>query len=109
MEEAYELCHRIAIVDRGKIIAEGSPESLLEKHFSGARIKIPRSDLSKASGQGPWSVLREDDVMELFTEDIDQSMKYLIEANVSLKNLTVLNPTLDDLFLELTGRDLRES
>ena len=49
MEEAYELCDVIAIMDRGRIIAEGSPSRLLEQHFDDVVLELPREDFRGAA------------------------------------------------------------
>ena len=48
MEEAYELCDEILIIDRGRIIAEGSPDALLAAHFSDVVLQLPRKDFTAA-------------------------------------------------------------
>ncbi|MCO7226811.1 ABC transporter ATP-binding protein [Pleionea sp. CnH1-48] len=105
MDEAHQLCDDIAIMDHGKIIEQGSPESLLQKHFSGALIRIPKANIASPL---PFEQIREyGDTLEINSSHIDQDLKRLIDLNVSLEGLYIHNPNLDDLFLKLTGHELR--
>lgn len=104
MEEAEILCDDIAIVDYGKIIAQGAPRALIREHFSSAIIELPLQTLPVGL---PLATHVREHGVEIIAEDIDAAIKTLITADVSLQGLTVRPPTLEDLFLELTGRDLR--
>src|SRR3970282_3030014 len=50
MEEAYALCDEIAIMDRGRIIAQGTPEALLLEHFEGVWLELPRAAFAPPAG-----------------------------------------------------------
>lgn len=104
MEEAEVLCDEIAIIDHGQIIAQGTPRALIRKHFSSAIIELPVDKLPEDLGLS--SYLREHG-MEIIAEDLDAAMRSLVAHDVPLHGLTVRPPTLEDLFLELTGRELR--
>jgi ABC-2 type transport system ATP-binding protein len=113
MDEAYELCDEIIIMDRGEIIAQGTPRELLASHFNDVVIKIP---LSKAlmvmidgfSGEKNLSISHHQDGVQIQTSDVNQTIQNLVTAKVSLEGLQVRERTLDDLFLELTGKELRQ-
>lgn len=107
MEEAHALCDQIAIVDAGKIIAEGSPQSLLKKHCAGSTIQLPASspDLPPTFSW-PWK--RNPAGIEITTDDVNGSLNALIAAKIDLSDINVHRPTLDDLFLTLTGKGLRD-
>ncbi|HHH38916.1 MAG TPA: ABC transporter ATP-binding protein [Sedimenticola sp.] len=108
MEEAYELCDEIAIVDHGRIIAQGSPRALLKKHFDNAVITLPATDVPENLDGDPLLTLhRRNGQVEILSEDMDASIRHLIDRGVSLAHLQVRSRTLEDLFLELTGRELR--
>jgi len=107
MEEAYELCDEILIMDRGRIIAEGSPDALLAAHFSDVVLQLPRRDFTAAAEALPLTVFCEDDTVEVLTCTVTETLKQLLAAGVSLDRLRVRSRTLDDLFLELTGKELR--
>ena len=108
MEEAYELCDEILIMDHGKIIAEGTPDSLLAKHFNDVVVQLPAADLPEDFDSKGMEVLRANGSVEILTSDVNAVMEALMASHVSLKNLKVRQRTLEDLFLELTGKELRD-
>ncbi|GAB4346943.1 MAG: ABC transporter ATP-binding protein [Gammaproteobacteria bacterium] len=107
MEEAYRLCDRIIIMDHGRIIAEGSPESLLAKHFGDTILQLPTEDLGFPPETLPFTVLEGDQCIEISTKDVDAAIRELMARGATLARLKIRARTLDDLFLELTGRELR--
>jgi len=107
MEEAYELCDEITILDRGRIIAEGTPRALLAAHFHDVVLELPRADVPHNCADLPLTVLECGETLEILTRDIDAAIRLLIAHDVSLARLRIRERTLDDLFLELTGRELR--
>jgi len=108
MEEAYELCDEIAIMDHGKIIAQDSPRALLKQHFDNSVLTLPASEISHDSGlEKLMKLYPTEDQIEIISNDIHQTIQQLIEHGISLTNLQVRSRTLEDLFLELTGHDLR--
>jgi ABC-2 type transport system ATP-binding protein len=107
MEEAYFLCDVIAIMDRGRIIAEGPPSRLLEQHFDDVILELPRDDFRGATGDFPMPVLLAHDRVEIATGDVEQALRALLDRGVALRNLRIRPRNLEDLFLELTGRELR--
>ncbi|KPK11735.1 MAG: ABC transporter ATP-binding protein [Acidithiobacillales bacterium SG8_45] len=108
MEEAYELCDEILIMDHGKIIAEGTPDSLLAKHFNDVVVQLPAVDLPEDFDSKGMEVLRANGSVEILTSDVNAAIEALMASHVSLKNLKVRQRTLEDLFLELTGKELRD-
>jgi ABC-2 type transport system ATP-binding protein len=109
MEEAHELCDEIAIMDRGRIIAQGSPDRLLKHHFEGAVIELPREVLPGRQAPSPLTgtVKTREDHLEIQSTEVNRTLKELIEAGIPLDHVSVRSRTLEDLFLELTGKDLR--
>lgn len=107
MEEAYALCDTIAIMDHGRIIAEGSPEQLLKAHFQEVVIEVPREDFACAQGAFPLPVLVTQDRVEVSTGDVEGTLRALLDSQVPLAHMKVRPRNLEDLFLELTGRELR--
>ncbi|MFQ5640866.1 MAG: ABC transporter ATP-binding protein [bacterium] len=116
MEEAERLCDRVAIIDHGHKIAEGPPaeliaqlnvESCLEFNANGIFQNDELQNLPAVT-----KMLSKDEEVELFSKNPHQTLVSLIELSKSkkaeIKNLHVRRPTLEDLFLELTGRSLRE-
>ncbi len=107
MEEAYRLCDEIVIMDRGKIIAQGSPTELLAEHFDETILQIPAEDFNVPAERFPYTVLNDDRNVEISVKDVDAAIRRLIDCGVSLRHLEIRPRTLDDLFLELTGKELR--
>ena len=106
MEEASVLCDEIAIMDKGRIIEQGSPEELLSRHFPQALIKLPLSVLTDGFPDG---FERHGNKVVCATDDIQAQLEQLRMRQIPLEELHVTSPTLDDLFLKLTGHGLRES
>jgi ABC-2 type transport system ATP-binding protein len=114
MEEAERLCNRIAIIDSGKIIAEGTLDQLLEKLTYEESISILRNpattekiDIFRQFG----TLIDENDHYELKPKDGFQLSAFFtsIEQNgISYKLVEMRKPTLEALFLHLTGRRLRD-
>ena len=106
MDEAYALCDEIAIMDRGRIIARGTPEALLMEHFEGVWLELPREAFTPPADL-PWKTHHTEERVGIHTGDVTATLRWLMEQGVTLEGLRVKSPTLDDLFLELTGRELR--
>lgn len=107
MEEAYVLCDEIAIMDHGRVIARGTPQKLLQEHFNDVVLELPE-DVAAGRLEGlPFRTLNARGKVEIFTEDVNAAVAALIRRDISLNHLRIRPRTLDDLFLELTGRELR--
>jgi ABC-2 type transport system ATP-binding protein len=107
MEEAELLCDEIAIMDRGRVIAQGTPRDLLREHFDEVLLELPRQEFPDAARSLPLKVIEATDRVEITTNDLDTTLRALMDAHVPLKDLRIRPPNLEDLFLELTGKDLR--
>jgi ABC-2 type transport system ATP-binding protein len=107
MEEAYVLCDEIAIMDHGKIIAQGEPKSLLKQHFGTTAVELPRADLPVDPKAIPWPSFEHDGLVEIQTDAVNDTLRYLLEAKANLAKLTIRSPNLEDLFLALTGKEIR--
>jgi len=107
MDEAYELCDEILIMDHGKIIAEGTPDTLLAKHFSDVVIELPIADLPPDFDSEGLTVLRAGSKVEILAPDVDRAVELLRANHVTLANMRIRQRTLEDLFIELTGKELR--
>lgn len=106
MDEAYVLCDVIAIMDHGKIITQGTPEELLKTHFHDVILQLPE-DAVVDVGDLPYPMYKHKGIVEITTSDVNKTIEDLISKNVSLSRLQVRSRNLDDLFLELTGKELR--
>jgi ABC-2 type transport system ATP-binding protein len=107
MEEAELLCDEIAIMDRGRIIAQGPPRKLLREHFANVLLELPRQEFPEAARALPLRVIEASDRVEITTDDLDGTLRTLMDARVPLTDLRIRPPNLEDLFLELTGKELR--
>src|SRR6185503_8764064 len=118
MEEAERLCDRVAIVDHGKVIAEGSPAALIASleaehvvDFAMAGQK-PLEDAELNRLPGVKQVRREDGRVRLTVsrvhETIPALMSLLAARGAHLSELTTHHATLEDVFMSLTGRHLRD-
>jgi ABC-2 type transport system ATP-binding protein len=107
MEEAELLCDEIVIMDRGRIIAQGAPRRLLREHFAEVLLELPRQEFPPAARELPLDIIDASDRVEISTHDLEATLRTLLEAKVPLANLRIRPANLEDLFLELTGTELR--
>jgi ABC-2 type transport system ATP-binding protein len=107
MDEAYELCDEIAIMDRGKFIARGTPERLLRDHFGDMILQLPKEDVADRLAGTALPFLQRDDEVEIQAHDVDAALKILLERGVPLSRMKMRSWNLEDLFIALTGKDLR--
>lgn len=116
MEEAARLCDRVAVIDHGRLIAEGNPDDLVRSHFPETAIEftapqgVSLDQLQRLAAVA--RVLTEDGNVTLFSTDVPVTMGQLLELAQSygfaLDRFTVRSATLEDLFLRLTGRKIRD-
>ncbi|HAY84066.1 MAG TPA: export ABC transporter ATP-binding protein [Chloroflexi bacterium] len=119
MEEAQELSDKIAIMDHGKVIAQGSHAQLVKIVGELDRIELSFSTSIEhqldawASLPGVKTISPDTDKATLLVEDSDQVLPHLFEAaaqdHLHITSVTVHEPNLETVFLHLTGRGLRES
>jgi len=114
MEEASLLCDELIFMDHGKIIAEGKPRELLSDRFNDVMLQLPAenwlgSGQPELAGQQPagQELVVEGDVVQIRTPDIDATVDWLRHHQVSVSGLEVRARSLEDLFIELTGQELR--
>jgi ABC-2 type transport system ATP-binding protein len=108
MEEAEALCDTVAVMDFGKIVAQGSPEALIRQYGGKVTVMLPRSGIEVPASQPFSSVVENGQRLEVQTEDINQCLKTLMSLGLDLADITVRSPNLERVFLNLTGRKLRE-
>jgi ABC-2 type transport system ATP-binding protein len=117
LEEAETLCDRIAIIDHGRLLVEGTLAQLQER-LGGDRVFVLEADLRNASPEtwdgfpNRFRVIQKTDrqlvVAAIGTRDPSECLKDLLNLPVRVENVTLKRPSLNDVFLQLTGRDLRE-
>jgi ABC-2 type transport system ATP-binding protein len=108
MEEAQMLCDTVAIMDHGKVIATGSPRALLGEHASGATILLPPGVEDVMLEGFPCRWFRQRDHIEIQTDTLNECLSGLMERKIDLSGMTIRSQNLEDLFLKLTGEDLRK-
>ncbi|TQV81480.1 ABC transporter ATP-binding protein [Aliikangiella coralliicola] len=106
MDEAESLCDEIVIVDQGHIIHQGTPTQMLKEHFDGVIISLP-GEIKGALTNNQIDFETKNHRVEILSENIDSSIKFLLEHDISLDGLQVRSPNLEDLFIKLTGHQLR--
>jgi ABC-2 type transport system ATP-binding protein len=119
MEEADQLCDRLAIIDGGRIVAEGTPEQLKsEVGKDVVSVALEGADLSATEAAleglpGLERVVEESDALALYVEDgagsIVEIVRRLDQAGITVGAISVARPSLDDVFLQATGRRLEGS
>jgi ABC-2 type transport system ATP-binding protein len=107
MDEAQHLADRIAIIDRGRIVAEGTPETLGGRADGKSVIRFALPD-GVALGRIPISgATQRQDLVEFETDSPTRALHELtgwaMENGVELERLQVSRPSLEDVYLELTG------
>jgi ABC-2 type transport system ATP-binding protein len=107
MEEAYELCDEIAIMDHGRIIAHDAPDALLAAHFDEVVVQIHAADIPRDIGEREFQALYRNDSAHIVTGDVNKTIERLLHFNIPLNRLRIRARDLEDLFLELTGKELR--
>ena len=118
IEEAEKLCDRVAIVDEGRIIAMGTPRQIQERTLAHSTIEIecdravPAGDLPSWSNADKTSLddrrTRISVVSTHPARTIVEMVKWLDETGLELADIHIKRPTLEDAFIELTGKSLRE-
>jgi ABC-2 type transport system ATP-binding protein len=108
MEEAQHLCDEVAIMDYGKIIAQGTPAELIRQYSRGITVVLPRHRFALEANRFPLPIREVKDTIEIKTDDINQCLEQLITHGADLSDITVRSPNLETVFLNLTGRKLRE-
>ncbi len=117
MEEAEHLCDRVAVIDHGKFIALDTPENLVKSLRGGSKVlfQVEGKDVAPSAFEELAGVSRAEKVeggFVLFTTDGDRTLQELVRLadreGFRLASIRTESPDLDDVFLTLTGRELRE-
>jgi len=116
IEEAERLCDRVAIIDHGNVIALGSPKELKQRSADKTRLEVrlarPESDSALRNLDGVADCHVVDGGYVLHTQRPPQTIvslvKHLEAEGNELASLEISSPSLEDVFIELTGRRLRD-
>ena len=106
MEEAQRLCDEIVIADQGRIIAGGTPGALVKEQFPASVVRLPLTAWPQGSPMPEGCQVR-NGYLEIYGKEVSPLLERLERAGADLDELRVDTPNLEDLFLELTGHDLR--
>jgi ABC-2 type transport system ATP-binding protein len=117
LEEADALCDRLAIIDHGRIVAEGPPDAL-KRHIAGDVVTLSVAGHQQAAfdllREQPFvrEISQEDDEIRLSVDRGEVAMpailRFLDGAGLELRAIALTRPSLDDVFLHQTGHSLRE-
>lgn len=109
MEEAAQLCDRLVIMDQGKILIEGAPIELIEAHVGSSIIEVSGvgDELVAVLKQQSVAFDRMGERLVIYTRE-NQEIEQMIRADFHPRQCTFRTATLEDVFLRLTGRELRE-
>lgn len=117
IEEAERLCDRVAIIDAGKIIALGSPRELQEKSADNSSIEIRlasplQCDLPQFPEAGQTVIENDRCLLKVQSarpaRTLVELVKWLDAQGYELADVMLKRPTLEDVFIEMTGKKLRE-
>ncbi|OGP67922.1 MAG: ABC transporter ATP-binding protein [Deltaproteobacteria bacterium RBG_16_44_11] len=110
MEEAEQVCDRVGIIDHGKIIALDSPEGLKESMGGDmVAIRVKESPLEKIRALPyVYEVKENEGTLEIITKEAHLHLAEILSIIKDVECVEVRVPTLNDVFIKLTGRDIRE-
>jgi ABC-2 type transport system ATP-binding protein len=118
MEEAERLCDRIGIIDEGRLVAEGTRADLVRSITQRTHLRVTgtgaltdlAAEARSLAGVGTANLA--DGTLDLLVDDVGQTLGPVIEAaekaGVTIAGLEVVEPDLETVFLELTGKALRD-
>ncbi len=109
MEEAARLCDRLVVMDHGKILVEGTPESLVEKHVAKAVLEVQSETELVQELKGMDSVVFEEigGRLHIYANEPERILTELQKKH-AIRRSVIRDATLEDVFFRLTGRELRD-
>jgi len=113
MDEAEQLCDRLVVMDKAKIVAEGSPRELIERYSTREVLELRFPDEVKPGLDGRLDGLADrveelPDRVLLYTADGERTLEAIHDRQIQIDSALVRRATLEDVFLRLTGRTLVE-
>jgi lipooligosaccharide transport system ATP-binding protein len=113
MDEAEQLCERLIVIDRGKIMAEGSPTDLIKRYSSKEVLEVrfgseKNEELAEKLKDKCERLEVLPDRILLYAEDAEHSLEEIMKSGMHPKTSLVRRSSLEDVFLRLTGRTLVE-
>jgi lipooligosaccharide transport system ATP-binding protein len=113
MDEAEQLCDRLVVMDKAKIVAEGSPRELIDRYSTREVLELRFTDAVAATLDGRLAGLADrteklPDRLLLYTNDGEQALDEIHRREIPVESALVRRSSLEDVFLRLTGRSLVE-
>jgi ABC-2 type transport system ATP-binding protein len=118
IEEAERLCDRVAIIDQGQIIEQGTPREIQERTLGQSSIEIqtdrpmPLNVLPDSIHEHKWAASDENRTLSVRSvspaRTIADLVRWIEQQGLELVDIHLKRPTLEDVFIELTGKRLRE-
>jgi ABC-2 type transport system ATP-binding protein len=120
MDEAERLCDELVVIDQGKVIAQGSPEALIKESFQDTAIEFidpgfsseEREEFASAIPGVKLNFELKERQIVLYSDAVPDTIKGIIDftesKGKSVEDIMVRHATLEDVFLKLTGRGIRE-
>jgi lipooligosaccharide transport system ATP-binding protein len=111
MDEAEQLCDRLVIMDKARIVAEGSPRRLIDEHATREVLELRPAAAARDGLDARLAGLAEridhlQDRVLLYTDDGERLLEEVRRRGVVLESALVRRASLEDVFLHLTGRSL---
>jgi lipooligosaccharide transport system ATP-binding protein len=111
MDEAEQLCDRLVVMDKAKIVAEGSPRELIDRYSTKEVLELRIPDDVRAGLDGALDGLADrieelPDRLLLYTDDGERALEAIHAQHIHLTGAFVRRSSLEDVFLRLTGRTL---
>ena len=113
IEEAEKLCENVAIIDEGKILKEGSPKELTQElGFSGITIHLNENKQNLKTVLADYSFTLDQNRLHFSVKDSDLEMPKIIQTlsnnNFTIQSVEATSSSLEDVFLDLTGKDINK-
>jgi lipooligosaccharide transport system ATP-binding protein len=113
MDEAEQLCDHLVVMDKAKIVAEGSPRQLIDEHSTREVLELRFTDSVRDNLNGKLDGLADrieelPDRLLLYTPDGERTLEQVNQREIPIESALVRRSSLEDVFLRLTGRSLIE-
>ncbi len=111
MDEAEQLCDRLVVMDKGRIVAEGSPRDLIEAHSTREVLELRfaagtnEAEAPRVEGVGDRSEVLPDRIL-IYADDGEKALAMVHDRGAAPESALVRRSSLEDVFLRLTGRSL---
>ena len=111
MDEAEQLCDRLLVMDKGRIVAEGSPRELIARYVTREVLEVRMTDEVRAANAGRLATLGTHlehlpERLQFYADDGEQVLEQIHQMGLPVERALVRRATLEDVFLRLTGRTL---